>query len=680
MRSTLASSKWREFQESLARTLGLTLSVMTSESVPPAGFNAGHLSEWFTSSPALHSAYRTLQQGLWDQVPADQYRVFTDPLGLPGVALRLRDGPLLTLGGAVNTQDSDTHVELSRLLETFGISLSAEQLAEFPRTTSTELMAKAHDVKQLYEQLGYTLKETSQLGRRSLVLSAVEQINRLVLGTLDPEAFNLKKVLELAASSLVILLDAQVAWAFSSHRPYQPIMVWRGGGVSQLTEVCRTLEATWAQGRGIVEVSSEQLASLQDYGQLDFHHQSFCSRSTRLTIGVIVPPDENDAKEFQLVISSLLSPLAISSELSSLYSTLRRQVGTVINAIGHPVVVIDTAGRAGVINRAAWDLLGELRISIALGQSLMGRGLGIAVDRAIAEAVSGKTLYRESDRMPTGIVVNWSVTPLIDEDKTPAGAILVLEDVTEAATFRQRSVDWEKLSIAGQMAASLAHEIRSPLAAALGAIQLVRMPGGGHKREEVLARLETELSRMNRTLTDYLSMGRPHRPQKPELVDVCVPLREIEFLLRGEARLHNVDLVISVTPGELTLVNGDADALKQVFLNVGKNAFEAMPDGGRLSITLRRVGQIASIEFVDTGPGIPAELRAQVFRPFFTTKVNGTGLGLAVSRTIVRGMGGEISVEDQPGPGTKVVIQLPLQRPMTAGRPAQTQISPTSIQ
>jgi nitrogen-specific signal transduction histidine kinase len=597
---------------------------------------------------------------MWGQIPEGQSQTLSDPLGLPVIGMQLRSGPVLTLGGVLYASRPDAVAELSRRLDGYGVPLLSQQPPCMPAVSPDELSARAADVRRLYDQLTYTLTETSQLGRRSLALSAVEQINRLVLGTLNPEGFDLTRVMELTASSLVILLDADVSWAFSSHRPSHPFMVWRGGGVSLLSEACRAIESTLAGGQDIEATLLARLKLPGDISQPCLRHQSYLSRSLRLSIGVILPAGQVADKEIDSIISSLLSPLAVSCELSSLYSVIKRQVGTVINAIGHPVVVIDTRGRAGLINHAARTLLSEMGISIGLGEKLVGQGLGLAIDHAITEAVSGRVLLRESDRMPNGLVLNWTVTPLLDEDKMPAGAILVFEDVTETTMFRQRWVDWEKLSIAGQMAASLAHEIRSPLAAALGAIQLVRMPGCSHKRDEVLGRLETELSRMNRTLSDYLSLARPRDPQAPELIDVSAPLSEVEFFLRGEARLHNVDFAISVPRDQIVAVNAEPDALKQVFLNIGKNAFEAMPDGGQLRISLRRVGLTASIEFHDTGPGIPVELRSQVFRPFFTTKVNGTGLGLAVSRSIIRSMGGEITVEDSHSPGTKVVIQLPL--------------------
>lgn len=634
--------------------------------------NPGSIAVWTASSPALGEAYGDFLRQMREQPQVTPNHVFRDPLGFPTTCFRLGKDVMIALGGLPEAGGAATYSELSDRLAEFGITETEGRLRGLPTTTPPHLQEQTAGVRILYDQLRHTFGETAELGRRSLALAARDQINKLVLGSLDPGTFDLEKVLGLAASSLVILMDVEGSWALASRRPARLTCVTRGGPATQLEAIQRTWEIASTAGDDPTAALEEAFRDWDAGYSVAPLHALYSSRTTRLSIGVLAPAGMAPAGSDVLMLDHLLSPLAISCELASLYSALKRQVHTVLNAISHPVVVMDPDGRVGVVNDPATALLSELGIKLQLGQPVYSRGFGLALENAVREAIKGRRLSRELDQYPTGVMLNWTVSPLVDDDQGTAGAILVFEDVTETVLFHQlfhqRTLDWEKLNIAGQMASSLAHEIRSPLAAALGAIQLVQIPGCDAKREDVLARLHSELGRMNKTLTDYLTIARPQSHPRPEWFDARLPFRELELLLRGEARLHDVELVVSVTDDNLSPVYGDADSMKQVFLNVARNAFEAMPDGGRLQITLRRAGQSVLMEFEDTGPGIPEHLRDQVFRPFFTTKVNGTGLGLAVSRTIVRGMGGDLTIANTGRPGTLFTVELPFPDAEQAGR------------
>lgn len=658
----LTSPKWCAFQESLAHAARVSVGIVLADGSAVVPFNAGHLTDWVTVSRALLRAYVRFLRGLCAQLPAGREPVFAhDPLGLPAVSMRIDQHAIVVLGGVPHDAGPSTHAQLSRRLAVFGVAVPEQCLKGLPAVSPAELLAKAHDVRALYEQLSRALAETTHLGRKSLALAAVDQINRLVLGSLGPDEFDLGKVLQLAASLLVMLLDAEAAWAFSAHWPSQLTTVWRGVDDWRFSGIRRGLEQAWAELGDLQPLLSRQLVYPENGEPLRSLFRSYSSRTARLTIGVLTPPQRGDGDHAGSVLGALLAALAVSCELSSLYCALRRQMGTVLNAMRHPVVVVDFMGRAGVINRAAAGLLAQLGVELRPGQCLYGRGLGLAIEAAVAGAIRGKTASAPHERFPGGLVLSWSASPLTDDDQSPNGAVLVFEDVTEFAQLRQHMLDRERITIAGQMAVSLAHEIRSPLAAASGAIQLAQLAGGDAKREDVLARLQGELERINGMLSDYLALARPQGPHGAELVDMCELLREVEPVLRGEAGCHDVDLVISLPSEKLPPVRGEAAELRRVFLNIGKNAFEAMPDGGHLHVALHRDGQTAVVEFQDTGSGIAEQLRSQVFRPFFTTKVDGTGLGLTLCSTIVRAMGGEIAVADSDGTGARIVIRLPLQ-------------------
>jgi signal transduction histidine kinase len=227
------------------------------------------------------------------------------------------------------------------------------------------------------------------------------------------------------------------------------------------------------------------------------------------------------------------------------------------------------------------------------------------------------------------------------------------------------------------MAAGLAHEIRNPLAAIKGAIQLITPDDGAPppdpaQSHEFLEIILEEVNRLNGVVTQFLDYS---RPVKPSLVagDVNEILERTLKLLAGEIP-EGVEL--SVELGEaLPRVSCDPEQLRQVFLNLALNALEAMPGGGRLAVTTRvtrdelsvwrdspRRTDVVEIRFRDTGPGIPEDAREHVFVPFYTTKQKGTGLGLAICQRIVKSHGGHIGIHSQLGEGAEFVVSLPALR------------------
>ncbi|RJX17184.1 MAG: sensor histidine kinase [Ammonifex sp.] len=166
--------------------------------------------------------------------------------------------------------------------------------------------------------------------------------------------------------------------------------------------------------------------------------------------------------------------------------------------------------------------------------------------------------------------------------------------------------------------------------------------------------------RMNRILADFLNFAKPGAAMDIEPVDLPRMLEELRFLLRSETILNDVEVLYGQVPKGFPPVMGDGNSLKQVFLNITKNAIEAMRDGGRLEVILEKDEANVYVRFKDNGTGIPGERIPNVFRPFFTTKLGGTGLGLSESSSLVRRMGGELRVKSKVGEGTTVDVLLPL--------------------
>jgi two-component system, NtrC family, sensor histidine kinase HydH len=225
----------------------------------------------------------------------------------------------------------------------------------------------------------------------------------------------------------------------------------------------------------------------------------------------------------------------------------------------------------------------------------------------------------------------------------------------------------DRLSALGQLSAGLAHEIRNPLGAIKGAVEILADDyPAGHPKAEFYAILVKEVERLNEVLTNFLNFARPVTPRLAP-VDIPIVLAQLEGLLSGQARSHQVEVFTSYHAGP-SRVMADETLLKQAFLNIMLNAIEAMGGGGDLAISTRLPGARAGdrpdwieVVFDDTGPGIAEGDLGRVFDPFFTTKKDGTGLGLAITHRIIENHHGTIRVASQRGKGTTFVVSLPLE-------------------
>ena len=252
--------------------------------------------------------------------------------------------------------------------------------------------------------------------------------------------------------------------------------------------------------------------------------------------------------------------------------------------------------------------------------------------------------------------------------------------VIESSQAYERVKERDRLAALGEMAAGLAHEIRNPLGAIKGAAQLLMTDGSSKgtvasETSEFLAIIVEEANRLNNVVTRFLDYARPERPGREgaDKVDLNLVVRKTVQLLQGE-NLKNVELRVRLDE-HLPLIHGDPESLIQVFLNLGQNALQAMPEGGTLEIlsTRRRrsrlgYGQFAEVRFRDTGIGIPRDRLKKLFIPFYTTKQKGTGLGLAISHRIINQHGGTIEVRSTIGQGSTFSVFLPAAEPVPANK------------
>ena len=234
----------------------------------------------------------------------------------------------------------------------------------------------------------------------------------------------------------------------------------------------------------------------------------------------------------------------------------------------------------------------------------------------------------------------------------------------------ERMKERDRLAALGQMAAGLAHEIRNPLGSIKGAAQYLQ-PVEGQKPDastrEFLDIIVEEVDRLNKIVSQFLDYARPYRGEQSPL-DVNDVVRKTIYLIEKERSGSRVEIVMNLLDA-LPPVRADAQQLRQVFLNLTINAFDAMPQGGRLQVStgLRRstrrgaTAAFLEIRFRDDGVGIPPPDLRNLFIPFFTTKEKGTGLGLPISQRIIENHGGTIEVRSQPGSGSTFTVLLPVE-------------------
>jgi len=275
------------------------------------------------------------------------------------------------------------------------------------------------------------------------------------------------------------------------------------------------------------------------------------------------------------------------------------------------------------------------------------------------KAVEGKTQnYETKAKHKDGRIVHVSVKNIpIIVDNEVVGVYGIAKDITKQKLTEQQLIKSEKLSAVGQLSASIAHEIRNPLTALKGFLQIMRS-SATDKQDSYFSIMSDEISRIEQITGELLMVAKPqvHHFQQENINEL---INDVTTLLSSQALMNNVDIHVSAEVLPLTYCVGNQ--LKQVFINLIKNAIESMPNGGQVLVSLSRLNanEIA-IEIKDQGCGIPNDLLENIGIPFYTTKQKGTGLGMMTSFKIIESHGGKIDVSSKSGEGTSVNIYLPI--------------------
>ncbi|MGG0144598.1 PAS domain-containing protein [Bacillus velezensis] len=235
---------------------------------------------------------------------------------------------------------------------------------------------------------------------------------------------------------------------------------------------------------------------------------------------------------------------------------------------------------------------------------------------------------------------------------------VILRDISERKQTEELMLKSEKLSIAGQLVAGIAHEIRNPLTAIKGFLQLMKptMEENEHYFEIVFS----ELSRIELILSELLMLAKPQQNAVKERVNLKKIISEVTALLETQANLKGIFIKTDYEHDSM-YINGDQNQLKQVFINLIKNAVESMPDGGTVHIIMTEDEYSVNVTVKDEGDGIPENVLKRIGEPFLTTKEKGTGLGLMVTFNLIKNHQGAIQVDSKPDRGTAFHITFPKQ-------------------
>lgn len=237
----------------------------------------------------------------------------------------------------------------------------------------------------------------------------------------------------------------------------------------------------------------------------------------------------------------------------------------------------------------------------------------------------------------------------------------------ERTVAEERITRSEHLAEIGQLAASLAHEIKNPLAGISGAIQVIgdaMAPDDPHR--DIIREILGQVKRLDGSVKDLLVYARPNPPEMASCqIDAVV--ERVLRLMRGTPTFQHADVLFEKE--QVPTVRVDERQIEQLIMNLLVNAAHAMPDGGSLRVTLKPLDDVVCLTIQDQGVGMEKSVAERAFEPFFTTKAKGTGLGLPICKKIVESHAGTISLSSELGKGTVVVVALPLEHPVAVVKP-----------
>lgn len=349
---------------------------------------------------------------------------------------------------------------------------------------------------------------------------------------------------------------------------------------------------------------------------------------------------------------------SLTEELAEANGELRRQyeekarltdrLSTLLNQLPAGVVVVDGKGEIEQANPAAQDMVG----------AVSGEQWDACAARLLQTDAPAEWECRGADGAARRLSLGEA--PLAGGN----ARIVLLHDMTRQHALKIAAARNERLAAMGEMAASLAHQLRTPLAAAtLYVGTLVSRDMAPADVKSIASRTQDRLRHLERLIRDTLMFARGEVLGR-EAIDIAALIDELRHTVEPVARQAGVALVVA--PAAEGTVSGDRKAIASALVSLLENAVQACGDGGEVGLAVEQGGGEVCFVVRDNGRGIPRDIQERLFEPFFTTREEGTGLGLAIARGVARVHGGDIGCESAPGAGSRFTLRLPAQTPEEA--------------
>ena len=362
----------------------------------------------------------------------------------------------------------------------------------------------------------------------------------------------------------------------------------------------------------------------------------------------------------------------------------------IIESIRSGLITTDLDGKIYTFNATAAEITKHSAEEMN-GKSIFS--LFSDIELPIADSLSAANISEQPQRFeadcytPEGFAVRvgYGISPLYSEDGETTGLVITFQDLTEIRSMEENVRRKDRLAAVGRVAAGLAHEIRNPLGAMRGAIQVLQAQTPPESSQASLMEIILrESDRLNKIITNFLTYARPRVNNFSE-IDVREAISDTFMLLKHSPDIRDNHILEVEQPEYPVMISADSTQLKQIFWNLARNAVGAMPDGGTLNIIVRETGNgRIRILFKDTGCGMPPEQVERLFEPFSDSKTGGTGLGLSIVYQIVRDHNGTINVRSLEGEGTTITIELmtgvKIQNVNSEAKAGENEIKPTRLE
>jgi two-component system sensor histidine kinase PilS (NtrC family) len=356
----------------------------------------------------------------------------------------------------------------------------------------------------------------------------------------------------------------------------------------------------------------------------------------------------------------------------------------IVESIRSGLITTDLEGKIYTFNRAAEEISGYSATQMN-GENI-ARLLGniqdpIRLSLEATDLTEQRSRFEADLLTPDGFAIHigYGISPLFAENGETTGLIITFQDLTEIRSMEESVRRKDRLAAVGRVAAGLAHEIRNPLGAMRGAIQVMQsQTPPGSAQASLMEIILRESDRLNKIITNFLTYARPRVNNFSE-IDLREAVSDTFTLLKHSPEIketHNLEFQVPDSPVN---ISADPTQLKQIFWNLSRNSIQAMPNGGTLRLQLKQLPQNrVQIVFTDTGVGMPPQQVEQLFEPFSNSTTGGTGLGLSIVYQIVRDHNGTINVRSLEGVGTTITIEFPTDFRPQSGTGETQEIEATS--